>query len=353
MGHLLINLALLVKRPTGISTYALNLLPALARLNPWLLSARPYDNLPWHPVSEALSPDRGLVGHGRRLWWTQTQLPSIYQRLGASLSFSPEAEAPLFSACRSVVTVHDLIPLRFPRLTPLWPYNRFYKPAVIRQAVHVICNSQATANEVMERFQIPARRLTPIPLGYDAAHFRPQAGPTANYFLYLGRPDPHKNLFRLIQAFSRQPKDLELWIAGGFDRRHTPQAQQLVGELGLATRVRWLSYVPYADLPHLLGQALALVFPSLWEGFGLPVLEAMACGTPVITSRAGALPEVAGEAALLVDPYAVGALAEAMQQVAQSPQLRFELRQRGILRAGEFSWAKTGAATADILEQYL
>jgi glycosyltransferase involved in cell wall biosynthesis len=353
MGQLLINLALLVKRPTGISTYALHLLPALSRLDPWLLSAVPQSDLRWQPISPKLSPDCGVAGHGQRLIWTQAQLPDLYRRLGASLLFSPEAEAPLFSRCRSVVTVHDLIPLRFPRLSPLWPYNRFYKPAVVRQAVHVLCNSQATADEVMERFQIPANRLTPIPLGYDAQHFQPQLLKPSNYFLYLGRPDPHKNVLRLIQAFASQSSDWDLWIAGSFDRRYTPQAQQLAQQLGVAQRIRWLSYVPYAELPQLLGRALALVFPSLWEGFGLPVLEAMACGTPVITSTAGALPEVAGDAAVCVNPYVVGELAEAMQQVAGSAQLRAELRLRGLRRVQNFSWQKTGDQTAAVLEQYL
>jgi glycosyltransferase involved in cell wall biosynthesis len=160
----------------------------------------------------------------------------------------------------------------------------------------------------------------------------------------------------LIQAFAQLPGgavDLQLWIGGGGDRRFTPALQAQVQELGLGSRVRFLGYVPEADLPRLINQAIALVFPSLWEGFGLPVLEAMACGTPVITSNLAALPEVAGEAALLIDPYQVGELAAAMTALWQDSQLWQRLHRAGLERAQGFSWATTGAATAAVLQAYL
>ena len=117
--------------------------------------------------------------------------------------------------------------------------------------------------------------------------------------------------------------------------------------------MKFLDYVPYADLPKLLGQAIALVYPSLWEGFGLPLLEAMACGTPVISSNCAALAEVAGDAALLVDPVKVTDITEAMQLVATDEEARSQLRELGLARSRTFSWQKTGEATAAILQQYL
>ena len=133
----------------------------------------------------------------------------------------------------------------------------------------------------------------------------------------MGSHYAYKNLGRLIEAFAQTSLlETKLLIAGVPDPRYTPLLQAQTQALGLGDRVEFLAYVPYDDLPRLINQAIALVFPSLWEGFGLPVLEAMACGTPVITSNRSALPEVAGDAALLIDPYQVGALADAMGSVA-------------------------------------
>jgi glycosyltransferase involved in cell wall biosynthesis len=291
-----------------------------------------------------------------RLMWTQLQLPKIYRQLSSRLLFSPIPEAPVMSECRYVVTVHDLIPLRFPRwLSPLTPYHRYYLPRVLAAAEHIICDSVATAQDVTDFLQIPASKVTPVLLAHDASHFRFLDLPGSNYFLYLGRHDPYKNLYRVIEAFAALPNrsDFELWVAGTADRRYTPQLVAQAEELGVGSLVKFPGYVPYEKLPVLLNQAIALVFPSLWEGFGLPVLEAMACGTPVIASNRSSLPEVAGDAAILVDPYSVGKITEAMQAVASSAGLRSRLRELGLARASRFSWAKTGQKTAEILQRYL
>ncbi len=291
-----------------------------------------------------------------RLMWTQLELPKIYRQLDSRLLFSPIPEAPVLSGCRYVVTVHDLIPLRFPRwLSPLTPYHRYYLPRVLGAAEHIICDSMATAKDVTDFLHIPASKVTPVLLAHDASHFRFLDLPGGNYFLYVGRQDPYKNLYRVIEAFAALPKrsDCQLWLAGTADRRYTPQLVVQAQELGVGSLVKFLGYVPARELPVLLNQAIALVFPSLWEGFGLPVLEAMACGTPVIASNRSSLPEVAGDAAILVDPYNVGEITEAMQAVATSAGLRSRLRELGLARASRFSWAKTGQKTAEILQRYL
>lgn len=255
-----------------------------------------------------------------------------------------------------MVTVHDLIPLRFFRkFTPLWSYQRYYMPLVLQQAQHIICNSSATADDVVDFFKIPARKITPILLAHDAENFRFLDLPARNYFLYLGRNDPYKNLPRLIAAFAQLPDraSYELWIAGPADDRYSPALVEQITELGLTAQVKFLDYVPYAELPVVINQAIALVTPSLWEGFGLPVLEAMACGTPVITSNLSSLPEVAGDAALLVDPYDVGAIADAMHTLATDAALRSQLRSASLARASQFSWEKTGNATVEILKQFI
>ncbi|UIE39382.1 glycosyltransferase family 4 protein [Leptodesmis sichuanensis] len=349
-----INLAFLPVRPTGLATYAINLLPYLQDLDPTLFIAEPREGFTCYPVPPNMTHEQGRKGHFSRLLWTQFQLPALYRQVRSRLLFSPVPEAPLFSDCRFVVTVHDLIPLRFfKKFTPLWSYQKYYMPQVLKQAEHILCNSSATAQDIVNFFGIPARKITPILLAHDAANFRWLDLPTRNYFLYLGRNDPYKNLHRLISAFASLPQrsDYELWFAGPRDERYTEALTEHIEDLGLTNQVKFLSYVPYSELPVILNQAIALVMPSLWEGFGLPVLEAMACGTPVITSNLSALPEVTGDAALLVDPYNETAIAQAMQQVIEDSGLRSHLRQAGLARASQFSWAKTGQKTIEVLEE--
>ena len=354
-NSLLINLSFLTPEPTGIGTYAANLFPQLQKLEPTLLASGQIDDYACYQISENLTPDRGPKGQINRLIWTQFELPKIYQKLQSNLIFCPIPEAPLYSGCRYVVTVHDLIPLRFPqRFSRLTAYFRYYIPQVLRQAEHIICDSEATALDVAKFFQIPPQKMTAIPLACDNLNFRYLDLPAKNYFLYTGRHDPYKNLERLIAAFASlaDRTNYELWLAGP-PNAYTPQLIAQVEHLGLQSSIKFLGYVPYSELPVLMNQAIALVFPTLWEGFGLPILEAMACGTPVITSNLSSMPEVAGDAALLVNPYSVGEIAHAMQTIATDSKVRSNLKKASLARSAEFSWHKTGKATANILQKYL
>ncbi|MBW4609175.1 MAG: glycosyltransferase family 4 protein [Hassallia sp. WJT32-NPBG1] len=359
MSNILVNLSIIFSKPTGISNYATNLFPYLKALNPTLLTAQNYPEFNCYPVPDNLTPAQGTKGHLNRLLWTQFQLPQISKKLKSQLLFSPLPEAPLFSHCRFVVMVHDFIPLRFPkRFSPLLPYYRYYIPQIVAQAQHVICNSQATANDIIKFCKITARKITPIPLAHDGNHFRPlfgRGGDDRFYYLYIGRHDPYKNLHRLIAAFAAIPncKDYELWLAGSTDARYTPALRSLAEELGISDRIKFLDYVSYSELPKIISNAIALVFPSLWEGFGFPVLEAMACGTPVITSNISSLPEVAGDAAILINPYNTSEITEAMQTIATNKQLRDRLSTQSITRANQFNWEKTGLATVEVLKKYI
>jgi glycosyltransferase involved in cell wall biosynthesis len=360
LSHLLINLSILFSKPTGISIYTKNLFPAFKELNPILLSADNYAEFDVYNIPDNLTPAQGTKGHFQRLVWTQFELPKIYKKFKSNLLFSPVPEAPIYNNCRHVVMVHDLIPLRFSRkFSPLTSYFRYYIPEVLRQAEHIVCNSEATAQDVVEIYKIDSHKITPILLGYDRSHFSPLNLPnnsdTPPYFLYLGRQDSYKNLHRIISAYALLPnnRNYELWLAGSTDKRYTPALKQQIAELRIEEQVKFLEYVSYEELPKVISQALAFVFPSLWEGFGLPVLEAMACGTPVITSNISSLPEVTGDAAILVNPYSVGEIADAMKAVAEDGQLRSHLSQAGIMRASQFSWEKTGAKTVEVLKRFL
>lgn len=356
---MLVNLAYLLKNPTGTTTYALNLIPYLWQLNPLFLATPASGLAHYYPVPAHLTAERGTGGHIKRLLWTQFKLPDICQKqaqqLDSALLFSPITEAPLGSNCRFVVVIHDLIPLRFRVSKALrWLYKH-YVPRVLAAAEHVICNSQATANDVVQFYGMEAKHVTPILLAYDNKHFRRLPLPQLNYFLVLGRHAPYKNIGIVIDAFSRLPQsgDYELWIAGPQDHRYTPALRAQTQDLALTQQVKFLDYVPYSQLPKLLNQAIALVFPSLWEGFGLPVLEAMACGTPVIASRLASIPEVTGDAAILVNPHSTSEITAAMVEIIQDDQCRYHLSRLAIQQASRFSWQSTGQSTVALLSNYL
>ncbi|EFA70532.1 glycosyltransferase family 4 protein [Cylindrospermopsis raciborskii] len=351
-----INLSVILPQSTGISNYALNLIPYLKTLLPTLLTANNYYDFNCYPIPNHLNPAYGIKGHLNRLIWTQLQLPKIYHQLKSQLLFSPIPEAPIYTDCRFIVMSHDMIPLRFPRpFSPLTFYHRYYTPQVFKQAQHIICNSQATADDIIKFYQVPSSKITPIPLACDSSHFKFLDLPTRNYFLYIGRQDLYKNIQGLITAFSILPhrNDYELWLVGPTDKRYTPLLQTQIQTLGIDHLVKFLNYVPYKELPIIINQALALVFPSLWEGFGLPVLEAMACGTPVITSNISSLPEVTGDAAILINPYDPQEIATAMTTIIYDSDCRKQLSKLGIKRASQFSWQKTGMATVEVFKNYI
>ena len=362
MNELLVNLSVVFSKPTGISNYATNLFPYLKQLQPTLLTSSNYPNYKCYPIPDKLTPAQGTRGHFDRLLWTQFKLPQISRQLKSKLLFSPQPEAPLYSNCRYIVTVHDVIPLRFPNSLPLKYYHRYYIPQVLAQAQHIICNSNATATDICDFYNIAASKITPILLAHDANNFRllPEARKNNKnhpYFLYIGRHDSHKNLHRVIAAFAElkqisDRKDYELWFAGSSNKRDTPKLHSQIEELGIKHQVKFLNYVSYQELPIIINQAIALVFPSLWEGFGFPVLEAMACGTPVITSNLSSLPEVAGDAAIAIDPYKTNEITQTMLQIATDKQLRSQLSVEGIKQASNFSWEKTGQATTEVLKKY-
>ena len=355
---ILINLSMIFDKPTGISNYALNIARHLPDLNPTLLTSKQQDNFSCYPIPSNMTPAEGSKGHFRRLLWTQLQLPQLYQQLNANLIYSPIPEAPLYTKARYVVMCHDLIPLRFPnQFSPLTNYFRYIVPLVLKQAEHIICNSEATAKDIRDFYGISSHNITPILLAYDANHFYPRRKIKSKqpYFLYLGRQDPYKNIQGLIAAFAalKNQQNYQLWIAGASDKRFTPQLKQQILELDIQEKVKFIDYVPYEDLPIIISNAIALVSPSFWEGFGLTALEAMACGTPVITSNLASLPEVVGDAAILINPNHKLEITNAMAEIAEDSKTRSHLSNLSLERAKLFSWSKTGRATKEVLQKFI
>ena len=313
-------------------------------------------------VNTALSPDRGFSGHIKRILWYQTKLKQQLKSQQADLFFSPVYEGMFFPNVPQIVTVHDLIPLKYPELSPKWKYYYQYAlPWLLKQSKRIVCVSAHTKQDIVETYGLNPDAIDVVYNGYDRDLFYPQPDSAIlqkysldKYFLYVGDMRFYKNLSRCLEAFDRLPqKDCKFVITGKKDDFFYPKIERQVSKLDTRDRIIFLDYVPSADLPPLYSMAQALVFASLYEGFGLPVLEAMACGCPVITSKATSIPEVGGDRVLYVDPYNVDSIAEGMNQVVNNEKLRTELTKSGLNRAKLFSWNKTARDIIRVFEKCL
>lgn len=294
----------------------------------------------------------------------QIELPLRARALGLDLLHSPYFIKPYVGLpCPSVVTIYDLLGRRFPALLSRRGrlLYRLTMGLAVRSAAAIITISESARAELMAIYRLPAARVTVTPLAADSrftprppaeiAAARASYGLPERYVLYLGSNKPHKNLERLILAWEQaEPAGARLVLAGHHDPQH-PEVGRLVAARGLGDRVRLLPNVADSDLPALYSGALAFAFASYYEGFGLPPLEAMACGAPVLCSDASSMPEVVGDAALLVDPFSVEAIAGGLADLLRSPDLRADLRARGLARAATFSWRRTAEQTLGVYEK--
>jgi glycosyltransferase involved in cell wall biosynthesis len=240
-------------------------------------------------------------------------------------------------------------------------YFRTVVPALIDQCHHILTNTSFTANEIIKRTGIPAQKISIVPLGYDESAFFQvnsdiNCSRLSSYFLHVGQQYPHKNIRRLIYSFSQiavKHKNIRLVLAGKPHHTETPRLHRMVSELRMEQRISFQQYVKFRELPDLYRGAIALIYPSLTEGFGLPILEAMACGTPVITSLGSGTEEVAGDAALLVDAKNTREIAGAISEIINNATLRQEMTIQGLQRCKQFSWYRTAKTTRDILSCFL
>jgi len=359
---LAVNAAIIGERPTGLGLYAARLIESLDALGERLLvyTSRP-DLLAVRTARlvgtpAAGRPERGAGGHVLRLLWTQTGLRMRVRRDRPRLLLNLFPEGLLWPAVPQVTIVHDLLPLQYPAEYPRQQhYFRHYVPAVLRQSRAVIVSSESTRRDVLERYRLPAEKVHVVHCGYDPRRFTP--GPTRTggepYGLYVGNVMPHKNLLRVVEAFARLGPGPRLVIRGSGRVSHVRALRARITSLGIASRVDWQAYAPDAELLDLYRGARLLVVPSLYEGFGLPALEAMACGTPVLTSCVSSLPEVVGDAAILVDPTDTDAISAALARLFDDDVLAKELAERGLARSRMFSWEKTGQGVCAVLRRTL
>jgi glycosyltransferase involved in cell wall biosynthesis len=310
------------------------------------------------------TPFDGRYRYLAKLWFEQVGMPRACRHWGAVLLHVPYWAAPLRSPVPTIVTVHDLIPLFLPAYRG-GLLGQLYTGLVAhtaRRAAAVLTDSEASHADIVRQLGIPANRVRTIYLAAED-RFRPVTDPDVlssvrgrlglppRYLLYLGGFDVRKNVTRILQAFARlEAADAHLVIAGRLPEQDTsfaPDPRGVVQSLGLAERVYVTGWVDEADKPALYAGADAFLFPSLYEGFGLPPLEAISCGTPAIVSDRSSLPEVVNGGGLCVDPEDVAALAAAMERLLRDAPYRAQLRRAGLKHAAKFSWANTAQQTLD------
>jgi glycosyltransferase involved in cell wall biosynthesis len=359
----------------GIGRYAERLAEALTRLPDLDL------RLLYHgPRDTALPPTlAGLPARHVRLGskpWRTTLAIANWLHLPLDRMVGPcdvfhatDHVLPSLRRTATVFTVHDLAFLVHPEthLRSNRAYLGALMPRYVATATMVIADSESTRRDVLARYGVAADRVRVVPLGVEPT-FAPVApaqaqarmatryGLTAPYLLFVGTLEPRKNLHGLIAAYRvllQRRRDLPLLVIAGAEGWRYDEVYRLVQREALSSRVRFLGRVADTDLPALYSAAAAFAYPSLYEGFGLPPLEALACGSPVVCSDRSSLPEVVGDAALLGDPTDVGALAGAIERLLDDAPLRHALRQRGLARAARFTWERTAAATLAVYAEAL
>jgi glycosyltransferase involved in cell wall biosynthesis len=312
-------------------------------------------------VAVRTSRYKGTKGQIARLVWLQTSFRSSVVRDQARLVYStvPEGILCLPKGVRQVITVHDIIPIRFPALhrNGVW-YYRAVVPLLLRSSAAVVCNSEYTRDDLLRWSGLEGLDVRVVVEGFDADNYTAVAaadeslpqGVEPPYLLWVGDMRPYKNLERVLEAFaSVRTPGLSLVVVGQKDARYYPGILETTQRLELSEFVQYLGYVSDRELARLYRHATSLVFASLYEGFGLPPLEAMASGCPVIASNATSVPEVCGEATLYVDPLSTQDITNKMREVISSSALQNQLRIAGLERARLFSWERASGEIGDVL----
>ena len=365
-GGVGINASIIGESPTGLGLYAINLIRALDTLRDGL---RVYTSSPQAlgrlrarilPATPLARPERGLRGHFMRLIWVQTALRVRARAAGIEALLNMVPEAILGSPIPQVTVVHDLLPLFFPAEYPRQQYYfRSLVPRVLRSSRVLVADSESTRRDITQSYGMAPDKVRVVYPGYDPDTYsangsdRPLPSVEGSYLLYVGNLLPHKNLLSLLDALAilRRRYRARLIIRGDGQPAYARAVRERVETLGLGDLVSFQGYTAEGALRDLYAGAVCLVLPSLREGFGLPVLEAMACGTPVITSSSSSLPEVGGDAALRVDPHDAIDLADAMYRVLTDAHLREDLRERGLKWVRAFSWRRTAEQISRLLDE--
>lgn len=372
-GFIGINASMLDERPTGVGIYTYNIINKLSILykkedQSELTVFTPYRNffredIKIIKISDLLQSSKyGKLAALCRFFWNTFLYPLKAKKF--DLVISPTTHGS-FSLQNQIITIHDLLSLRYKNISfHQRLYFKYLLPFIISRVKLVIAVSEATKKDVLHFLKCPAEKVQVIYNGYDPSVYHQGQSENEiykkyslkNYFLAVGPTYPHKNFEFLIQAYhalgENVRKEYPLVIAGG-KKKYLAKLKRLVSDLKLEKEIHFLGYVPTELMPPLYREAFLLIFPSLYEGFGFPLLEAMACGCPVITSQNSSMPEVCGQAALYFDPINKKSLLDAISQIVQNDSLRNELRRKGLHQAQRFSWENSASEWKKVVDNYL
>lgn len=355
-------------RPTGLAVFSLNVIKHLAKLHDdlvvWTANAKGLDVEP-RCIREVI-PSSARLGRYHflmRALWVESRLPALIEREGIDVLWTTVPNALKKAPCPHVVSVFDLIPLTFPSDTQrvvTWNFKHRLGN-ILDNTDAIVTTSQATGKDLEHYYSLPPEKIHNVSAGYDAQHFRPVAVLDSltqydllrqPFILYVGNASPRKNLATLVRAFARIADKVPhvLVLAGEKTPGERAELESCARTLALGDRLRLLDYVAYRDLPALYSGADLFVYLSHYEGFGLPVLEAMACGSPVLIADKSSLPEVAGDAGACVAPDNEGEIAFRMCELLLDENLRMTMASAGIERAGKFSWQRTAKDVLNIVK---
>jgi glycosyltransferase involved in cell wall biosynthesis len=347
----------------GTGTYAARLLHEFQKRTDLQLEV--WDGGSPRPGTSSFA-DRALR-NVKNIAWTHVYLPALAWKKNVDLLHAPAFLAPTLSPCPVVMTIHDVSYILYPSHFPRWwvTYMKLAMPAAVRSAAAIICGSQHSKADIARTYKVSGNRIHVIPYGVDQQRFRPgvtldrqwaqRLGIREDYVLHVGTLSYRKNIPTLLRAISRLrsrgkwgARQLVLAGSGESGLRGAQAVYDMISGLDLGNVVVLAGHVPDEYVPGMYANAGVLVMPSLYEGFGFPVLESMASGTPVIASDTSSLPEVAGDAAILFPPQDEVALASAIEEVLEKKSLADELRRKGLARAAEFSWERCADETVKV-----
>ena len=348
----------------GVGHYIKNLISSLSNIddaNEYFLFVSSENRCHFKDLKSNFRLVQAPSDRAMRLIWEQSVLPWTLKQKRVDVFHGPTFIAPLVKTCPQIVTIHDMTFHLTPKRHELHKRIYFGKmiPTMIQRSDLVIAISQSTKNDLLRFVKTREDKICVIHHGVEPrfqpvrdeeqlAKVRQKYDLPREFILFVGLIEPRKNLKALVDAYVSDslPREFDLVLAGNLGWNYSGLRDK-IAQSGAQNQIRMPGYIADADLPALYSMAATFVYPSLYEGFGLPVLEAMACGAPVITSSVSAMPEVAGDAAILVDPNCVRALADAMQSALKDCRLRHSLSKRGRERAQLFTWEQTARKTLE------
>jgi len=364
-----VNATILDKEPTGLGVYTLNVIREMSKLinkEDKLIVFTPYPeafkgyNVEIRKVSKWTQPKyREKAGIFRYLW-SQSVYPARLIEEKVDLIYNTTHHGTFFTDRCQIITMHDIRPIIFPRFYKLQHrYFKFVLPSLLKRCSAIITNSKSTKMAVSNYYKIPQEKIHVAYLSYNKEIFK-SLNPKAitleydldNYLLIVGASYLNKNVDRALEAYSKVKNKInhDLVIVGG-RKNYINFLKKKAKALGIDKNTIFLGYVSLNNLSTLYSKADALLFPSLYEGFGIPPLEAMSCGCPVVASNTSSLPEVCGNAAYYVDPYSVDSIAEGIFRILTEENLKATLIKKGLQRAKIFSWENTAKRILRVFEE--